>query len=372
MHAYEKLAGPLGPRAAPARLRPGAVRFALAAALAVAGHHWLWGDAAGLGLALTLGVFGVAAILWDIGRRGGDAARIAAASALLILALVVVLEAATALWTPRALSLAGLSALVAAGRGPRRAAEVPGRLATLALAFVGRPSRDLFQRMRRPRARPGAPGLARPGWLAPAALTLAFLALFAEANPVISAFGDDVSGWFLSAEAPLRAACVAGLLCIAWTWLRPPKRRDGRPRFAFAEPAARALFPGDAAIPSLIVFNALFAAQTGLDLWLLWGGGALPEGMTYADYAHRGAYPLLGAALLAAAFILVAFRPGSTAERAPAARRLAYLWILQIGMLVASSVLRLDLYVGAYGLTMLRAAAFVWMGLVAIGLALIA
>ena len=38
--------------------------------------------------------------------------------------------------------------------------------------------------------------------------------------------------------------------------------------------------------------------------------------------------------------------------------------------LVASSILRLDLYVEAYGLTRLRVAAFVWMGLVAAGLGL--
>jgi hypothetical protein len=39
--------------------------------------------------------------------------------------------------------------------------------------------------------------------------------------------------------------------------------------------------------------------------------------------------------------------------------------------LVISSILRLDLYVGIYALTYLRVAAFVWMGLVAVGLALI-
>ena len=36
-----------------------------------------------------------------------------------------------------------------------------------------------------------------------------------------------------------------------------------------------------------------------------------------------------------------------------------------------SSIFRLDLYVGAYSLTYLRLAAFIWMGLVAVGLSLI-
>ena len=44
---------------------------------------------------------------------------------------------------------------------------------------------------------------------------------------------------------------------------------------------------------SLILFNALFALQTVLDLTYLWGGANLPDGMTLAEYAHRGAYLLI-------------------------------------------------------------------------------
>ena len=47
------------------------------------------------------------------------------------------------------------------------------------------------------------------------------------------------------------------------------------------------------------------------------------------------------------------------------------LWVAQNIALVISSILRLDLYVGIYALTYWRIAAFVWMGLVAAGLALI-
>jgi len=37
----------------------------------------------------------------------------------------------------------------------------------------------------------------------------------------------------------------------------------------------------------------LFAIQTVLDIQYLWRGAALPDGMSYATYAHRGAYPLI-------------------------------------------------------------------------------
>jgi hypothetical protein len=131
------------------------------------------------------------------------------------------------------------------------------------------------------------------------------------------------------------------------------------------------IFGKAAILRALIVFNILFALQTGLDATYLWGGVALPDGMSYASYAHRGAYPLIVTALLAAGFVLAALRPGSETSGDPLIRRLVYAWVAQNIMLVISSILRLDLYIGIYALTYWRIAAFVWMGLVAAGLALI-
>ncbi len=92
--------------------------------------------------------------------------------------------------------------------------------------------------------------------------------------------------------------------------------------------------------------------------------------MTYAYYAHRGAYPLIATALLAAGFVLIAMRPGGPAEQSRLIRPLVLLWTGQNVLLVVSSIFRLDLYVAAYSLTYLRLAAFIWMGLVAAGLVL--
>ena len=122
---------------------------------------------------------------------------------------------------------------------------------------------------------------------------------------------------------------------------------------------------------SLILFNALFALQSGLDLVYLWGGATLPDGMSHAEYAHRGAYPLIVTALLAAGFVLIAMRPGGPAEQSRLIRPLVLAWIGQNVLLVISSIFRLDLYVAAFSLTYLRLAAFIWMGLVAAGLLLI-
>jgi Domain of unknown function (DUF4173) len=131
------------------------------------------------------------------------------------------------------------------------------------------------------------------------------------------------------------------------------------------------LFGRTAILRSLVLFNALFAVQSALDAAYLWGGLALPAGMTYAVYAHRGAYPLIVTALLAGGFVLAAMQPGSDIAHSRVARVLVFLWIGQNVLLVLSSILRLDLYVEVYSLTEWRCAAFVWMLLVAAGLILI-
>src|SRR5690606_37438910 len=169
---------------------------------------------------------------------------------------------------------------------------------------------------------------------------------------------------------------VLGIVIAVMTWplLRPkllpwPRAREMQGPY---RPRAEGLLFGRAAIlRSLLVFNALFAVQTVLDGVYLWGGIRLPDGLSYADYAHRGAYPLVATALLAAAFVLAAMRRGGPAEASPLIRRLVYLWIAQNVLLVISSILRLELYVQVYSLTELRIAAGIWMGLVAVGLLLI-
>jgi hypothetical protein len=140
-----------------------------------------------------------------------------------------------------------------------------------------------------------------------------------------------------------------------------------------AEPPADflTLFSADTILRSLILFNALFAFQTVLDLVFLWGNAKLPSGISYGDYAHRGAYPLIITALLSAGFVLAAMRPGGPAEKSPIIRPLVYLWLGQNVMLVISSMLRLDRYMELYLLTGWRIAALVWMLLVVVGLILI-
>jgi len=218
-------------------------------------------------------------------------------------------------------------------------------------------------------------------WLMPAVLSTVFVALFAAANPVIEQWVSLLNPKLIFEYISIpRVLFWTMMLALVWPFIHVRWRRRTIVTTTVVEgplppplpPLVSAEFLGPSTIlRSLILFNLLFAAQSILDGIYLWGHVALPANMTYAAYAHRGAYPLIATALLAAAFVLVAMRPGGPAEKSKVIRPLVYLWVGQNVLLVASSILRLDLYVDIYMLTYWRIAAFIWMGLVALGLILI-
>jgi hypothetical protein len=208
-------------------------------------------------------------------------------------------------------------------------------------------------------------------WVVPFTLSGVFLWLFAAANPIMETLVAqlDLRDLLASVSIP-RLVFWLAVATLTWSFvaMRPRTAKVGPAIAAGPAKPASALF-GDAAIlRSLILFNGLFALQTAMDIGFLWGGLALPNGMTYAAYAHRGAYPLMVTALLAGGFVIAAMQPGSTAAQSRVMRLLVLAWIAQNVLLVVSSILRLDLYIAVYSLTMWRIAAFIWMGLVAAGL----
>ncbi len=212
-------------------------------------------------------------------------------------------------------------------------------------------------------------------WLVPLGMGIAFVALFAMANPIIAncltSAWKQVAAIFDELPSPLRIlfwlGVASGLLALLNVrtevhdvdtgWLE-----DGLPGdcAGFLTPAVIRR--------ALVVFNLLFAVQTAMDICYLWGGTALPPGMSHAEYAHRGAYPLVATALLAGAFVLATCRAGTSPPELRLARRLVYLWLCQNVFLVVSAGWRLWLYVNTYSLTRLRVAACIWMLLVAGGL----
>ena len=209
------------------------------------------------------------------------------------------------------------------------------------------------------------------GWALPAVATLIFALLLVGANPVLDRLVADFARWqppqpdlWRMSFWMLTAAAVWPVLV---TYRMRERMQSRRPQRATVR--REGLINATSVARSLVAFNALFAVQTGMDVLFLYGDAALPEGISPATYAHRGAYPLLATALLAGLFAVVA-RPHLKGRRM--VRVLMMLWLAQTLALVFASVWRLDLYVEAFGLTRLRLAAYIWMGLVAVGLGITA
>jgi len=267
------------------------------------------------------------------------------------------------------IALNGAASVGAVSRGMARfLGRFPG--------VAARGARDGIRAVAQPGGRTVPLGSLARAWLLPGAAGLVLIGLLLAANPVLELWAEQLGRVPFHPQAAIRHVvfcAVAGLLI--WPFVALGRDR-GRLRGGVEGADRSMLFPSRPAWVnevsirnSLVLFNLLLGVQTLLDLGYLWGGMELPDGVTAAQYAHRGAYPLVATALLAGGFTLVS-RPFAATR--PGLRALLGLWIVQNLLLVVSSLLRLDLYVEAFGLTHLRLAAAVWMGLVAGGLALTA
>jgi hypothetical protein len=347
--------------------------FVLKAALAVglaavADHLFLEGS-----VGSTLGMFALlllaATVLVHRAVRRSRGARTAAAAALLF-ALLLVDQPSLLAWTLfwGAATSAALLPRATLDDGRRWAVRLVWQGgATLALPF-----RDAAKlRAARRRGARRTLGDRLPVLALPLIGSLVFIALFARANPLIGDMLTEVRHLFrFEGASPLRASTWLLAFFLAWSMFRPSTLRLA----AASDRAGPAALPGvtlASTTLSLLAFNAIFALQNGLDIAFLWSGAPLPEGMTLAQYAHRGAYPLIVTALLAGLFVLLTLRPGSPMAASGRLRRLVYLWVAQNVLLVASTMLRTFDYVEAFSLTRLRIAALIWMALVAVGLVLI-
>jgi len=218
-------------------------------------------------------------------------------------------------------------------------------------------------------------------WFIPALLCAVFLKLFAVANPVLSTWLKDTEKAIRDLVRELLEIGPSGWRLLMWVMVGVSVWGLLRFRSGLRNPVAKtpsgfdsawAKFPSPAlVVRCLLLFNLAFAVQSALDICYLWGGGTLPAGVSHAQYAHRGAYPLLAAAILAAFFVLGAFRRDPRDQALRVARGLVYVWLIQNLLLVMSAAWRLRLYVEAYTLTRWRVAAALWMLLVLCGLVLI-
>ncbi len=376
--------------AAPAaQFTPGSLERQLVAVLVVTFvADWLFVDHR---LGISVAVFAIAVCAaCAASNQLSDRRALVLACVIMAAGTAPLIEAADALAIFIAVAATSLFALVATGRQGSSLADFGRRASQLIYSTPYRLLQDLFlfrKLVRRGRRKPGRRAGFASAWLLTVLFGTVFAVLFTAANPLIEAWIDTFHFGFGTEGINLyRGLFWLIISSVTWPAIRVRYRKPKLHRY---EPAgskpALPVKPAKAAAPagefdflfnpasilrSLVVFNALFVLQSAMDLAFLWGGAALPEGVAYADYAHRGAYALIAAAVLSAVFVLFAMRPAGAAEQMPVIRILVYIWIAQNILLVASAMQRLDLYVEVYALTQWRVAAFIWMGLVAVGLAL--
>jgi len=330
--------------------RPGASVAVLSAcaAVGVAAGVLLVGNRAGLGAALV----GVAA--WTVAipalvrrRSVGDLVLAAWSIALLVMmavrdagwvvALCVVVAigvaaasttAARSVWAvllaPLSAATGGIRALPWVTHGAREAAGARGRGLWVAV---------------------------RSGALA-VGLVVVFGALFASADPVFASYLPEVH----LAELPGRIVVgllVGGLAATAAHLARtPPPWSDVT--FPAPRPAGLAAWMLPVAALDAVVL-AFLLVQVGA----LVGGSEYVEqtaGLWYADYAHQGFGQLVAATALTLVVVAVAARRAPTGTPRDRVAIRVGLGLLCVGTLgvVASALVRMNLYVDAFGLTRLR------------------
>lgn len=178
-----------------------------------------------------------------------------------------------------------------------------------------------------------------------------FGGLFTSADPV---FGATVS-WLTRVDlGPLVShLCLTGAL----TWA------GAGYLWAVARPVTPAQWPrlkiGVGIMPVLIALGAtalVFTLFVGTQVGSLFGGEAFVRaqtGLTYADYARQGFFQMVFASALAVPMVYVArFVAGPTGEAG--ARSLRVILTAQLaltGLVLASALWRMGLYVRVYGLT---------------------
>lgn len=195
-----------------------------------------------------------------------------------------------------------------------------------------------------------------------------FTLLFASAD---RAFGDLITRTFTfdleflprhAAAFALSAYLAAGLLCAMVS---------GIARYLPDDEALRDIQTGG--IEAAIVFgavDALFLAFVAVQFQYFFGGSGRIESvaeLTYSEYARRGFFELCAVTvltLLLQYFFHWLSRGGKPREKT-VCRLLSVLMLLLVAVIMVSALMRMQLYVEAYGLTQLRfysTAFMVWIG----------
>ena len=119
---------------------------------------------------------------------------------------------------------------------------------------------------------------------------------------------------------------------------------------------------------TLIAVNVVFFFANALDVVYLWLDTKLPDHLTLSEFVHEGTWHLIASVLLTGGVVTLMGCQSRVVRQAPWQRGLTMIWLLQNLFLVASVLLRLDLYVTEFQLTTQRLHLMVFLLLVVAGL----
>lgn len=221
--------------------------------------------------------------------------------------------------------------------------------------------KTFFQMLTTPfTAKKGNVGKVFLGLLIALPLLIVMLLLLSSADAVFASIGRAILER-ISAEIIVHIVLIFTCAMLFYSFLYSV--RDGR-RGAHIEahPPTR---PFDPTIVTTLLISllAVYAVFTFVQFAYLFGGAGLPEDLTYAEYAHRGFTELMAAtAINGVLFFLVLRFTRSTALL----RTLQMMLVGAMAVMLVSGLMRLLLYIGAYGFTLLRFNVLWFMGFLAI------
>lgn len=261
-------------------LRPG---LAVLPVLIFLGDLLLWGHAPGLSLAVFAGLIFAAScgLRRDRSKTILPAIRLAA-SALPVIEYPQILSFAILL-VGLAASLAWLDLSTPASilRGASR------RLLCLPIAGPV-DAFSFFRSAQLPTVDGARLNRAIKGWALPIGGTLLPSSLLMSSNPVLDGYAIRLDRLDID---PARLLFWIGIALMVRPFLTPTPAIGSVSDWSL--PSRPAVLNGPAVARALVVFNLVMGVQTAMDIAYPWSGAALPDGVTLATYAHRGAYPLL-------------------------------------------------------------------------------
>lgn len=204
------------------------------------------------------------------------------------------------------------------------------------------------------------------GLLVAIPIAVVFLGLFASADAVFAEYVERVLSVDVEVARIISRLFTTSLLALAVLGVWRAVRSGFRPELTLPD---RMPVSPVSATTTLVVTAALFAAFLVVQVTYLFGGRNVLDivDITYAEYARRGFFEMVIAAFLVVVLVGIADAVASPAGRSRVLDLVSGALVLLTFGVVASAVVRMQLYTEAFGLTEQRvyASAFmVWTAIV--------